>query len=484
MSFMSPMASTCFVRSLSSRTICASSRSIAWRCSGMFTTPAECRIKNEESNPFRANLGLFAPWRRDKHSAGMKVQEPSVIGDWRRRLKRLLCSSLAGAFLTGATATIAEPVAVAEKPAMPWTNGPWANSNFFPIAVWLQDPANAGRYRQAGINTYVGLWKGPTEDQLAALKKAGMWVVCRQNETGRRHRDDPTIIGWMHGDEPDNGQSWGAQVWFRLTHSAGKDRRRLPANEGRGFLAPDSPEPWPGRGLGRLVWPRQTQPSSRGLSRISQGLRHRVVRHLSGEPRQPRGARQFMVRRQRRGTAGPMGPGRKTGLELHRMHRHRQSEAQAHAATGPRRSLDVAHPRLARLDLLRPSIQTDVPRCRLAGRPGNARRRHPNQSANHPTGTGAEPSHHPRRRDRAIEKSGRAGGDDGQAIGRGDVSVCRGHARRRDRRNVHACRSERRQYIGSARRKPDPRGHERSFSDHFEPWAVHLYKLSPSSTTH
>jgi hypothetical protein len=39
---------------LSSRTICSSSRSITLRCLGMFTTGAECRIKNEESNQFRA----------------------------------------------------------------------------------------------------------------------------------------------------------------------------------------------------------------------------------------------------------------------------------------------------------------------------------------------------------------------------------------------------------------------------------------------
>jgi hypothetical protein len=38
-----------------------------------------------------------------------------------------------------------------------------------------------------------------------------MRVVCAQNETGRQHRGDPNIIAWMHGDEPDNGQSWGAR---------------------------------------------------------------------------------------------------------------------------------------------------------------------------------------------------------------------------------------------------------------------------------
>jgi len=87
-----------------------------------------------------------------------------------------------------------------------WTNGPSRDAGFFPIAVWLQNPRKAKQYKGAGFNTYVGLWKGPTEKQLAELKKAGMKVICHQNEVGLRHVDDPTIIGWMHGDEPDNAQ--------------------------------------------------------------------------------------------------------------------------------------------------------------------------------------------------------------------------------------------------------------------------------------
>ena len=47
---------------------------------------------------------------------------------------------------------------------------------------------------------------GSTEAQLAALKKAGMALICEQNRVGLAHRDDPTIVGWMHGDEPDNSQ--------------------------------------------------------------------------------------------------------------------------------------------------------------------------------------------------------------------------------------------------------------------------------------
>jgi len=90
-----------------------------------------------------------------------------------------------------------------------WTKGPPSDPPFFPLAVWLQAPSNAERYRQAGINTYVALWKGPTEEQLATLKKAGMRLICHQNEFALRHLDDPTVIGWMHGDEPDNAQSLG-----------------------------------------------------------------------------------------------------------------------------------------------------------------------------------------------------------------------------------------------------------------------------------
>lgn len=76
----------------------------------------------------------------------------------------------------------------------------------FPIAVWCQDPANADRFKAAGINLYVALWKGPTEEQLAKLTEAGMPVVCDQNRIGLNHKADPIIAGWMHGDEPDNAQ--------------------------------------------------------------------------------------------------------------------------------------------------------------------------------------------------------------------------------------------------------------------------------------
>jgi hypothetical protein len=77
----------------------------------------------------------------------------------------------------------------------------------FPIAVWLQSPSNAAKYKAAGFNLYVGLWQGPTEEQLTDLKAAGMPVVCEQNAVGLRHLNDSIIYGWMLGDEPDNAQA-------------------------------------------------------------------------------------------------------------------------------------------------------------------------------------------------------------------------------------------------------------------------------------
>jgi len=83
---------------------------------------------------------------------------------------------------------------------------PLADPALFPIAVWLQDPSQAGKYKAAGINLYVALWRGPTEAQLKELTAAGMPVICEQNRVALAHKNDPVIVAWMHGDEPDNAQ--------------------------------------------------------------------------------------------------------------------------------------------------------------------------------------------------------------------------------------------------------------------------------------
>ncbi len=86
-----------------------------------------------------------------------------------------------------------------------------SDTGFFPIAVWLQSPSNASAYKNAGINLYVGLWEGPTKEQLDQLTSAAMPVLCDQNAFALANIEKykNTIAGWMHMDEPDNAQSDG-----------------------------------------------------------------------------------------------------------------------------------------------------------------------------------------------------------------------------------------------------------------------------------
>ena len=48
----------------------------------------------------------------------------------------------------------------AQSPYAQWKNGPSTNADYFPIGVWVQNPKNAERYKAAGINLFVGLWRG------------------------------------------------------------------------------------------------------------------------------------------------------------------------------------------------------------------------------------------------------------------------------------------------------------------------------------
>ena len=101
------------------------------------------------------------------------------------------------------------------SPYARWKNGPPKDASYFPIAVWCQEPSNAPNYQKAGINLYMGLWQGPTEEQLAEIKKYGMQAICNQNAVGMAHKDDPIIAGWLRADVPDEV----------ITLNGGKDHR-------------------------------------------------------------------------------------------------------------------------------------------------------------------------------------------------------------------------------------------------------------------
>ena len=51
------------------------------------------------------------------------------------------------------------------------------------------------------------LMEDPTDADLSGrLKNAGIKLICGQDANSLVALGDPTIIGWMHGDEPDNAQ--------------------------------------------------------------------------------------------------------------------------------------------------------------------------------------------------------------------------------------------------------------------------------------
>jgi hypothetical protein len=87
-----------------------------------------------------------------------------------------------------------------------WPHGPPDDPAFFPVSVWMQSPANAARFREVGINLFLGLWEGPTEEQLTGLGAAGMPTFCDQAGVWEAHLDDATIMSWMQPAEPDNAQ--------------------------------------------------------------------------------------------------------------------------------------------------------------------------------------------------------------------------------------------------------------------------------------
>lgn len=100
----------------------------------------------------------------------------------------------------------AEPAVGVDKPYAQWKHGPPGDADFFPIAVYGQSTARAAEFRELGFNVYVGSGDGPTAGDLAALKAAGMRLICRQNAVALEHRDEATIIGWVGTDQPDNAQ--------------------------------------------------------------------------------------------------------------------------------------------------------------------------------------------------------------------------------------------------------------------------------------
>lgn len=152
-----------------------------------------------------------------------------------------------------------------ELEPLPWFGGPayygaWprgypADASYFPIGVWMQNPANAERFEAVGVNHFVGLWQGPTDEQLANARAASMPVVCEQAGVWQESLDNGDIQGWMQGNTPDNAQempdgSYGPCIEPSVTRAryeemaAADGSRPVVLLLGRGVAQPD----WVGRG--------------------------------------------------------------------------------------------------------------------------------------------------------------------------------------------------------------------------------------------
>jgi hypothetical protein len=148
---------------------------------------------------------------------------------------------------------------------LPWFGGPsyygqWARGfptdpSYFPLGVWMQNPANAGRYQAVHVNHYVGLWQGPTEEQMTAMVAADMPTVCEQAGVWQAHIDSPTIRGWLDADAPDNAQenadgSYSPCIAPSVTQAKYAEMRATDTSRpvtlmlGQGVATPD----WVGRG--------------------------------------------------------------------------------------------------------------------------------------------------------------------------------------------------------------------------------------------
>lgn len=87
-------------------------------------------------------------------------------------------------------------------------------TTFFPIGVWLQTPESvASTYAAMGVNTFVGLFNGPTTSNLTAVRDAGMYAIVGVGTGGWSAQQTAAlalasdlkarILAWMPYDEPD-----------------------------------------------------------------------------------------------------------------------------------------------------------------------------------------------------------------------------------------------------------------------------------------
>jgi hypothetical protein len=86
-----------------------------------------------------------------------------------------------------------------------------SDPNFFPIGVWLQTPQNnATKYKNIGVNIFTGLYDGPTNTAMSALETAGLYTIVGQQAEALASSRASVVQAWLQDDEPDNAQPNGS----------------------------------------------------------------------------------------------------------------------------------------------------------------------------------------------------------------------------------------------------------------------------------
>ena len=110
-----------------------------------------------------------------------------------------------------------------------WSHGPPSTPEYFPIAVWLQDPRQAARYKDAGINLYVALWRGPTESSRAQEARPRS-SRCTLIHSGAGWKSSGSDAQATELRSKALTPSWGAHEFLWRAGLASRSVRRIPRN--------------------------------------------------------------------------------------------------------------------------------------------------------------------------------------------------------------------------------------------------------------
>ncbi len=179
--------------------------------------------RNVGSAPVEVTATLAAGEKTETHARRIEPGESWQI-EWRKALGGLsegdrftVTLAADGKELSREAYTVARrelpppPLAADKVPALQMReDNPLDAPDFFPITAWLQNcNSQAPKLKEIGVNTLVGL-AGSWDRASEWFAENDMYMVMPFNP---RYADDPSIIAWMHRDEPDNVSPDWAQTW-------------------------------------------------------------------------------------------------------------------------------------------------------------------------------------------------------------------------------------------------------------------------------